>query len=141
MNIAETKKMIKRHEGFRSTVYKDSLGYLTGGYGHAFLEGSPISDTVAYMLFEEDYKQASSDFDAFCKKYNLTLDSTRQSVLIDMLFNMGLTKVLKFKKMIAALQECDYKKASIEMLDSLWAKQVGQRAFELSELMNRGDVL
>lgn len=138
MNIAETKKLIKKHEGFRSVVYKDSLGFLTGGYGHSFLEGSPLSYSVTHMLFEEDYAQAVSDFDILCKKYNLSLDSTRQSVLINMLFNMGLTKVLKFKKMIAAIQTGDYKKAADEMLDSVWAKQVGKRAVELSQLMSEG---
>jgi lysozyme len=138
MNIAETKKMIKRHEGKRSVIYKDSLGFLTGGYGHAFLEGSPISYEVTYMLFEEDYARAVSDLDILCKKYNLSLDSVRQGVLINMLFNMGLTKVLKFRKMISALQIGDYKKAAIEMMDSTWAKQVGKRAVELSQLMGDG---
>ena len=51
-----------------------------------------------------------------------------------MAFNLGLTRLVKFKKMFAALNKGDYKLASEEGLDSRWAKQVYNRA---KRLMNR----
>jgi len=139
MTNIDLKNMIKKHEGFRDHVYKDTQGFLTGGYGHAFLENSPLSQQVSDMLFEEDFKRAENDCNTLCAKYNLLLNSTRRAIITNMLFNMGISKFLKFKKFIAALQNNDYKTASIEMLDSLWAGQVKGRAKELSGIMSDGE--
>lgn len=64
-----------------------------------------------------------------------TLDDIRQKVVIDMAFNLGVNGVLSFKNMIQALKEKDYDKAAEEMLDSLWAEQVGNRADRLAKMM------
>jgi len=56
-------------------------------------------------------------------------------VLIEMVFQLGVGGVSKFKKMWSALQEQDYNKASIEMLDSRWAKQTPSRANSLASIM------
>jgi len=130
------REMIKRHEGCRPYIYADSLGYLTGGYGHAFLPGSKISYAVAELLFDEDYQRAVDDYN----KLELNLGPVRRAVVIDMLFNLGLTKFSGFKKMIAALRDGNYFKASDEMLDSLWARQVRSRAFRLASMMLTGEL-
>ena len=138
MNDLEVREMIQKHEGFRSYVYKDTLGFLTGGYGHAFLEGSLISQQVANALFEEDFTQAKQDCVIFCERYNLFLDPARRGVIVNMLFNMGISKLSNFKKFIAALQAKDHKTASAEMRNSLWAKQTKNRAVELAKIMEEG---
>jgi lysozyme len=56
----------------------------------------------------------------------------RQDVAVMMMFNMGWGKFGGFHKTLAAWQAGDYEAASVEMLDSLWAKQVGKRAQFLS---------
>lgn len=136
MDDNEIKKMIQLHEGFRPYIYPDSLGFLTGGYGHCFLPRSPISHDVANLLFEED-------FDISLRSYNklkLDLDPVRRAVIIDMLFNLGLSGVRGFKKMLDCLRKDDYIGASYHMLDSLWASQVKGRARELAEMMEKGEV-
>jgi lysozyme len=55
-----------------------------------------------------------------------------------MIFNLGATRLLGFKKFLKAVEENDFDLASTEMLDSRWAKQVGQRSIELSEFMKNG---
>ena len=62
----------------------------------------------------------------------------RQAVLIDMMFNLGSPRFKQFKKMIQALEDNDYSRASFEMLDSKWAVQVGNRANYLAEKMKQG---
>ena len=52
-----------------------------------------------------------------------------------MMFNLGYPRFTKFKKMIKALKEHDYERASIEARDSLWCKQVGSRCDEVSEYL------
>jgi len=131
---AEIKSMIKRHEAFRPYVYYDSQGYPTGGYGHAFLDRSPISHAVAELLFQEDFARTASNYD----KLKLSLDPVRRSVVYDMLYNLGLSRFRRFKKMLKALRSKDYEKAADEMLDSLWHKQVGGRAKELVQMMRTG---
>ena len=67
------------------------------------------------------------------------LDAVRQLILMDMAFNMGVPRLCKFKKMWAAIHEQRFDIASIEMLDSRWAKQVGRRAIKLSDAMKNGE--
>ena len=134
MTPNEIRKMIKRHEGYRDKVYKDSLGNLTCGYGHYLAEGSEISKSIADELFTTDMINAFADY----YRLGLELDSVREAVLIDMIFNMGLAGVRKFKKMLMAIAEKDYFSAADEMEKSLWAEQVGIRATELSHMMRTG---
>lgn len=136
MDDSAIQKLIKEHEGFRPYVYYDSLGFPTGGYGHAFLPHSPISHKVADTLFKEDFERVKDDYE----KLKLNLDSVRRAVILDMLFNLGLTKIRCFHKMFKALREGDFEEAAKEMLDSKWARQVGGRSFHLAQMMRRGEV-
>ena len=135
MDRLEVIKMIKQHEGYRPYIYYDSLGYPTGGYGHAFLPHSPLPHDVAILLFENDFKEAEHNYD----RLELNLSPIRRAVIVDMLFNLGLTRLIGFSRMLAALRDEDYKKAADEMLDSKWAGQVKSRAFRLAQMMRRGE--
>lgn len=138
MNIKELQEMIKGHEGYRNTVYKDSLGYLTGGYGHAFLEGSRIPEGVSEMLFQSDFTEAYAGAEKVIEDNGLILNAMRKAILVDMAFNMGERRLRGFKKMIQAMKDQDYGTAAHEMLDSRWAEQVGKRAYSLAGMMETG---
>ena len=128
--------LIKKHEGFRDRLYLDTQKVLTGGWGHAFTVGSFMPTDIAEKFFLYDFNQANIDY----KILNLkTVDPVRKAVVLDMLFNLGLGRFLKFKKLISALNNEDYILASKEMIDSKWALQVGCRADELSCMMERGN--
>ena len=58
---------------------------------------------------------------------------------MDMAFNMGVPRLCKFKNMWAAVEAGDFDTASIEMLDSRWARQVKSRATKLAEAMKTGE--
>ena len=66
------------------------------------------------------------------------LDTVRQDCLINMCFNMGMVGLLKFKKSLLLIEAGEYSQASIELLNSKWAKDVGNRALELSTQMKSG---
>ncbi|MBF0453638.1 MAG: lysozyme [Magnetococcales bacterium] len=66
------------------------------------------------------------------------LIEARKQALVDMCFNLGLSRFLRFKKLLAALANQDYDRAAEEMLDSRWAKQVGRRATALATMMQNG---
>ena len=67
------------------------------------------------------------------------MDDARLGVLIEMCYNLGLSGLAGFKKMLAAVEAGDYKKAAKEMLDSKWAFQVKGRAVELAKIMETGE--
>ena len=139
MTHDEICSMIKRHEGCSARVYLDTVGIPTGGYGHAFLPGSPVSLSASEAFFRDDMQSAIVDYERLLVRADIPhLDPVRRAVLIDMLFNLGLPRLLTFKRMLTALSESNFKRAAAEMLDSKWADQVAGRATELAEMMRTG---
>ena len=139
MEYDDLKARIKEHEGYRDQVYKDSLGFATIGYGHLVLPTDPYEEGVTYNK-EDLEKVFDGDFDTACSNANqlikdLPLHHQAKCVIIEMVFQLGIGGVSKFKNMWKALGEGDYQTASEEMLDSRWAKQTPKRAEELSVLM------
>ena len=128
-------EMTKRHEGLRLEPYKDTVGKLTVGYGHN-LDDKPISLRTAEVMLEDDLNDAREDIERYSWYQEQT--DIRKDVLVMMSFNLGLPRLLRFKKMIKALIDYDYQNAADEMLDSRWADQVGNRAIELSRIMRTG---
>jgi lysozyme len=57
---------------------------------------------------------------------------------LNMCFNLGINRLLGFKKALALIKSGNYTKASEEMLNSLWSKQVGDRSFRLAKMMREG---
>lgn len=132
--LTSLKAQIKRSEGLRLKPYKDSRGILTIGYGHNLEQA--ITQRVADLIFEEDFAAAAL-FAQNIPEYH-QLCSARQAVLVDMVFNMGYAKVMKFEKMRAAVRRGDFAEAKRQMLDSAWHRQVGRRAEHLAEIMESG---
>ena len=131
---------IKNHEGFRDTVYKDTLGKRTVGYGHLCVEdhwedGRKYTVAELDKIFEQDFHKAENSASKLYKK--CVIDKTAKEIIIEMCFQLGPGNVAKFKKMWAALKESppNYKEASVQMLDSRWAKQTPGRAKEMSDHM------
>ena len=136
---------IKRHEGKvtqggKHVPYQDHLGYWTLGYGRLIdskLSGG-ISEGEAMFMLRNDISNVYGEL-THAYPWIDDLDAARRDVLINMCFNMGLTRLAKFKKTLAAVRAGEYEVAASEMLDSLWADQVGKRANELAEQMVRGE--
>lgn len=132
------KQMLRIHEGLRLKPYEDTTGHLTIGYGRN-LDSNGISEEEAEYLFNNDVDRVDAELTQTFEWYN-SLSIDRKAVIIDMTFNLGIRGLSRFKKTISYIESKDYESASIEMLDSLWAKQVGQRAIKLSQMMkNNGE--
>ena len=144
---------LKRHEGYRNRMYLCTAGKETIGYGYN-LKANPLH--LSSLEIGNAYKNGMNEVEAerilklmiskcvdqleeaipFINK----LDTVRQDILINMCFNMGLVGLLKFKKALLLVKAGDYAKASIEMLDSKWARDdVPERALELSTQMKKGE--
>mgnify|MGYP006104556913 FL=1 len=125
--------MLKIHEGYEQYPYKCSMGVVTIGYGRN-LESRGLTEEEAAYLLQCDVKLAEGELlDQYDYYWNLS--GERKAVLIDMMVNLGSTRLRKFKKMHLALELRDYSLAAVEMLDSRWARQVGQRSKTLAQIM------
>lgn len=128
--------LILDHEGMRLKPYRCTAGKLTIGAGRN-LEDEGISVEEAMFLLRNDL-MGTKDMLARVIPCWHKLSDNRKMVLIDMCYNLGMPRLLKFKMMLAALVTGDYNRAAREMLDSKWAKQVGQRAKTLAAMMREG---
>jgi lysozyme len=133
MNIARLRERVKLDEGLRLKPYRCTAGKLTIGYGRN-LEDNGISDEEAEYLLTNDLKFAAMETVAMFPTWD-RLSDLRREVLVNMMLNLGATKLRKFKRMREALSREDYGSAAAEMLDSKWALQVGQRAERLAKQM------
>lgn len=138
MTHEEFIEQLKRHEGLKLFPYFCSAGKMTIGYGRN-LEDVGITKEEAELLLEGDIVKAVVALDVAKGDKMMYLNDTRKFVLTNMCFNLGLTRLLKFKKMWQAIDNKDFETAAIEMLDSKWASQVGFRALELAEMMRSGE--
>ncbi len=135
------KKWLQGHEGYVDEVYLDSEGEPTCGWGHLLAVGSKVPLSVSQIFFERDFKQAKADLKTLTSTHSLpNIGQVRKAVLLGMLFQMGLSGVKGFEKMIAALMDKNWNKAADEMLDSKWAKQTSVRAKEAATMMRTGKI-
>ena len=135
----ELKDRIKEHEGYRNSIYKDSLGFATIGYGHLvkesdpFVEGEDYSETLLNQYFEQDFTNAVVGAERLVGNHAMNIKA--KCVIIEMVFQLGMTGVSKFVNCLKAIKEEDWDTAADEMLDSKWAKQTPERANELSSII------
>lgn len=135
MSRDQLKAQLQRQEEYRFKLYRDTVGKTTGGFGHNF-DAKGVSRTVAAFILDEDIADAEKEAATF--PWFVAIDSTRQDVVINMIFNLGLEKFSEFKHMISFLAAGKYFEAADEMLRSAWYHEVGNRAVELAMIMESG---
>lgn len=127
---------LMRDEGLRLKPYRCTAGKLTIGVGRN-LDDVGISRDEAYLLLENDIARAHADANRAFPWYG-ALDEVRQGVVLNMVFNLGLTRFSQFHQTIQFIQRGEYAAAADQMLKSLWARQVGARATRLARQMREG---
>lgn len=137
MNIERIKETLIKHEGLRLDMYKDSLGIYTIGVGHN-IEERGITARVAAVMLEEDIDVAVEDLKRNVSFFD-DLPEAAQEALVNLCFNMGIPRLMQFKKTLSFLREGKYEKAANELLDSRYASQVGYRALEVAEMIRSAD--
>ena len=126
---------IKQHEGYVGIVYKDSLGIDTIGYGFA-IKDLELDEDICEIILERKLKDLQSRVDLKFNWYRY-MPQEIKDIVMEMCYQLGITGFSKFKKTIAYLQNKQWNDASVEMLDSLWAKQTPNRAKEMSDRVKK----
>ena len=143
MDTEQLRKELEVDEGRVDEIYADHLGYPTFGIGHLVLKsdpeygqdfGTPVSEYRVLTAFEHDVQTVLLDCEKLYPDFYSKPEEV-QLIVANMMFNMGLTRLSKFKNMKRAVDNQDWSQAAVEMLDSRWAKQVPNRANRLVERM------
>jgi lysozyme len=158
VNLDQLKAHLRESEGFRSRPYLDTKGYWTCGFGHLLprnitrqeLNEMRWTREHAEKVLHDDVLDAINSAGAF--PWWLTLDPVRQSVIVELVFNMGRSKVKGFTRMIAAIQDKAYQKAARELCwnthddgtrsATQWSKDVGPiRSKRVAQMLETGRVV
>ncbi|WP_175908624.1 MULTISPECIES: glycoside hydrolase family protein [Burkholderia] len=129
------KAELTRDEDRRYRIYTDTVGKVSGGIGRN-LTDKGFRDNEIDLMYQNDIAETEAWLDRNLSWWS-SLDPVRQRVMMNMAFNMQ-GKLLGFRKFLAATQRGDWSAAAAEMLDSLWARQVGDRAKRLASMMRSG---
>lgn len=143
MNLERLKKELTLHEGVEKKIYKDTLGYLTGGIGHlltkeelkSFKLGDKVSQAQMDEWFEQDIAIAINRAKSILGEQAFeALSDNRQNLMVNLAFNLG-NKLGQFVNTLRAIRTGRWQAAHDGLLNSLWAKQVKGRSKQIAESM------
>ena len=139
MNLRKLRAQLAIDEGIKYEVYNDHLGYATFGIGHLVLEsdpeygqevGTPVNESRVIDVFEQDMQSVLRDCNILYTDFHY-LPEEAQQIIANMMFNMGRTRLSKFRGMKRGVDARDWDAAADEMVDSAWYRQVTNRADRL----------
>ena len=134
-------EMLRKHESVETHAYKCNANKTTIGVGRNIDKngGIGLSQREIDYLLANDIKRVEAELSQAFSWYD-DLNDPRKDAMMDMCFNMGLPRLKKFKKSLAAMALGDYKTAAAEFRDSKWAKKdVGQRAITVTDIIRTGE--
>lgn len=137
-------KVLYYEEGYRPTAYYCSEGYPTIGIGQKIGPKDYPLDAYQFTLpirvAVEWCKVQVIDMDMVLSAHTFYnhLNDARKAVIISMCYQLGMAGLLKFKKMLKALEDEDYEEAAKQALDSRWARQTPKRANRHAEVIKTG---
>ena len=137
--LSQATNQIKSDEGLILHAYKDSLGFLTIGYGRLIdkRKGGGITEQEAEYLLSHDIAYKLGQLHAKLPWID-KLNDARKGVLLNMAFQLGVAGLMGFKSTLAKIEAGDYEGASTSMLKSKWATQTPNRAQRMAEQMRTG---
>ena len=137
MILAILQRLLEHDEGLRLKPYKDTAGKTTIGVGRN-LDDVGISEAEAMVLLANDIARTQADLDRLLPWWR-SLDEVRQTVLVDMGFNLGVAELATWRVTLGYVRTGQYGSAAEAMRNSQpWAAQVGARAQTLATLMETG---
>ena len=143
MNIDQLREELEVDEGCVYQIYNDHLGYPTFGIGHlvtghdkehGWSVGTDVDEDRVREVFEQDVQTVLSDCEILYPDF-YDLPEEAQLIIANMMFNMGRTRLSKFKGMKRGVDSQDWNAAADEMVDSAWYNQVTNRANRLVDRM------
>jgi len=143
MNLEQLRKELEQDEGVEYAIYIDHLGHPTFGIGHLVTDDDPengqdvgtsVSEERVREAFEQDVLSVIKDCNKLYDDFD-ELPEEAQQIIANMMFNLGRTRLSKFRGMKRGVDARDWNAAADEMVDSRWYRQVTNRADRLVQRM------
>ena len=139
-------EVLRYEEGYRSKAYYCSERYPTIGIGTKIgPKDAPLShytftvtEKIADAMLEEEVRHIREKL--LQHRWYVDLNEDRQTIIKSMAYQLGYAGLMKFKKMIAALESKNFDEASRQALDSRWHKQTPSRAARHARVLQSGDI-
>lgn len=135
--MASVADVIKFQEGLSTRLYKDTQGKWTIGYGFN-LSDNELPEDICQTLLVREIVKVVNELRRRLPWYE-DLDDARKKALISMGYQLGVGNLMKFKKMLDALEKGNYELAYTEALASKWAEQTPKRARQVAMVLRTGD--
>ena len=133
MDLTQVRKRLIAHEGIKLSPYRCTAGKLTIGVGRN-LSDRGISQATATQMLEEDIEIVLDELKRALPFWE-KLKWNYKEALVDLAFNMGVPRLMMFRRMLSAIEADDPDKAAEELLESRYASQVGVRASNIAGLL------
>jgi lysozyme len=132
-------ELLLKEEDFVKHAYQDHLGYWTIGIGRLIdkQKGGGISFEEAQYLLRNDIDSKEEELDLRLPWWR-ELNEARQTVVLAMAFQMGVSGLLKFKGTLRDMRSQNWESAGRGMRSSLWYKQTTARAERMAKVMETG---
>tara|TARA_B100000780_G_C21103897_1_gene445615 strand:- start:1268 stop:1708 length:441 start_codon:yes stop_codon:yes gene_type:complete len=140
--MTQLSKMLTAHEGVETHAYKCTADKITIGVGRNIdpKGGIGLTSREIEFLLLNDIERVEEEL-SVSLPWTIDLvmfDTVRYDAFVDICFNLGMPRLLKFKKALAASEEHNWDEAADEFMNSRWAKQVGKRAVEICAMIRTG---
>ena len=148
MDIDKLREEIAYDESTVNEIYLDHLGLPNFGIGHLVIDsdpehgqpvGTPVSEDRCNSAFEIDVQTVLADCNILYPDFDEHPEEV-QRIIANMMFNMGRTRLSKFKGMKRGVDDKDWNSAADEMVDSNWYRQVTKRADRLVARMRAVEI-
>jgi lysozyme len=135
------------HEDRRKFVYDDATGkgideacFVRGkptvGVGRNLADRGLSDDEIDYLL-DNDINDCIAEAQKF--RWFEALNPVRQAAVVELVFNLGLTRLSGFKKFLNFMNEHRYTQAAGELKNSLWYRQVKGRGDTIIKMVVTGE--
>ena len=139
MNVERLIEQLKKDEGFSPVAFWDNE-QMTIGYGTKALPGEKlITEQDAEVRLNDEALNSMKDFVSLYDDCQELINDVRAEALTNMAFNLGKTKLLKFRKMNAAIRRNEWMEAANQARQSRWYTQVGKRAVRIVKELATGE--
>lgn len=133
MKQLKTAEILKRHEGVRRFPYFCPANQITVGAGRN-IQQIPFSDDEIELMLSNDIKRVTDELDKTFPWFQY-LEGARRDAFICIGYNLGINRLLSFKKALKSMSSGDWENSAYHFRDSRWSAQVGHRATELTQMI------
>ena len=128
--------LLIRHESLKLKPYTDTVGKLTIGVGRNLTDMGLTQDEVL-LLLQNDIERCRCELNKALPWW-VKLGEVREAVMLSLCFNLGMSKLLSFKPTLGLIENGQYAQAADHLRTTPWARQVGQRAVDLTTMLATG---